>query len=101
MPKTFTALAADYLAELLDQVFPFWEAHSIDRKHGGYFTCLRPDGQVFDTDKFTWLQARQVWTFAMLHHRVDDDKGWLELARHGADFLEKYARAQRGAGTSA
>ncbi len=96
MPKSFAALADHYRLELLEEVIPFWERHSIDRDHGGYFTCLRPDGRVFDTDKFVWLQARQVWTFAMLHRRVDDGRGWLEVARHGAAFLEQYGRAPAG-----
>ena len=96
MSAPFADLAATYRSELLEQVIPFWERHSIDRVHGGYLTCLRPDGRVFDTDKFVWLQARQVWTFAMLHRRVDADRGWLDLARHGADFLERYGRAPEG-----
>ena len=96
MPKPLSDLADDYRRELLERVIPFWERHSVDRQHGGYYTCLLADGTVFDTDKFTWLQARQVWTFAMLHRRVDDSRGWLELARHGADFLERYGRADGG-----
>ncbi len=96
MPKSFAALADLYRRELLEEVIPFWERHSIDREYGGYITCLRPDGEVFDTDKFVWLQARQVWTFAMLHRRVDAGRGWLEVARHGADFLERHGRAAEG-----
>ena len=96
MPKSLPELADEYRRELLDQIVPFWEQYSLDRVHGGYFTCLRPDGRVFDTDKFVWLQARQVWTFATLHRRIDAGRGWLEVARHGADFLERYGRAPMG-----
>ena len=53
-----------YRDYLLKNIIPFWLNHSIDREYGGYFTCLNRHGNVFDTDKFIWLQARQVWMFA-------------------------------------
>ncbi|MBN2387988.1 MAG: AGE family epimerase/isomerase [Anaerolineales bacterium] len=86
----FKQLAHQYKTALLDDVLPFWEQHSLDRQQGGYFTCLGRDGTVFDTDKFVWLQARQVWTFAMLYNRLEPRPGWLEIARHGAEFLRRY-----------
>lgn len=86
----FTALAARYKQALLDDVIPFWEMHSVDREHGGYFTCLDRVGDVFDTDKFVWLQARQVWTFSMLYNRVEKKDAWLGIARGGAEFLRQH-----------
>ncbi|MFK7934604.1 MAG: AGE family epimerase/isomerase [Saprospiraceae bacterium] len=91
-----SSLATLYQNELLHQVLPFWLNHSKDEIHGGYFTCLLADGKVFDTDKFIWLQARQVWTFAMLYNRVEKRQEWLNFAQHGADFLEKYGRDAAG-----
>lgn len=85
-----------YRRALLDGVIPFWEAHSIDRECGGYFTCLDRDGAVFDTDKFTWLQARQVWTFSMLYNRLEKRPGWLEIAGHGAEFLRRHGMDSAG-----
>jgi len=85
-----------YRDALLNDVVPFWLKHSPDRECGGYFTCLDRAGKVFDTDKFIWLQARQVWTFAMLHNRVETRAEWLEMAEHGSDFLLKHARAADG-----
>ena len=66
MSADFASLAAEFRDALLTDVIPFWERHSLDHECGGYFTCLGRDGTVFDTDKFVWLQARQVWTFSML-----------------------------------
>ena len=86
----FTALAKQYKSELLDNVIPFWEQFSTDTENGGYFTCLNRDGEVFDKDKFIWLQARQVWLFSMLYNKVEKKVDWLNMARHGADFLDKY-----------
>jgi N-acylglucosamine 2-epimerase len=45
---------------LSDDVIPFWETHSVDRVCGGYSTCLDREGRVYDTDKFIWLQNREV-----------------------------------------
>src|SRR5690606_19119469 len=59
---------------------------------GGYFTCLTREGEAYDTDKFVWLQARQVWRFSMLYNQVEKKQEWLDLALHGADFLEKHGR---------
>lgn len=85
-----------YKNELLNQVIPFWQGHSIDKKHGGYFTCLNQRGEVYDTDKFVWLQARQVWLFATLYNKVDSNPEWLTTARIGADFLRKNGRDATG-----
>lgn len=64
----FSKLAQQYRGELLDRVLPFWLEHSQDSLCGGYFTCLDRDGSVYDTDKFVWLQGREVWMFAMLYN---------------------------------
>jgi N-acylglucosamine 2-epimerase len=92
----FHAYANLYRRTLLENVIPFWEQHSPDREHGGYFTCLNRDGSVFDTDKFVWLQGRQVWTFSMLYNRVEARPEWLEMARHGAQFLRARALDPNG-----
>lgn len=93
----FHAYANLYRHTLLENVIPFWETHSPDREHGGFFTCLNRDGSVYDTDKFVWLQGRQVWTFAMLYNRVEARPQWLALARQGAEFLRAHGRDANGA----
>ncbi|MEX2335821.1 MAG: AGE family epimerase/isomerase [Fulvivirga sp.] len=85
-----------YKKELLDNVVPFWIKHSRDEKHGGYFTCLDRYGDVFDTDKFVWLQAREVWLFSMLCDKVERKEEWLDMAVHGAEFLQKHGRDREG-----
>ena len=92
----FGRLAAQYREELLGDVLPFWLTNSIDREHGGYFTCLDTRGKVYDTDKFVWLQARQVWLFSMLYNRLEKRAEWLETARHGAGFLRRHAMDGEG-----
>ena len=88
--KTFKELAEQYKAELLEKVVPFWLEKSQDKEFGGYFTCLERDGEVFDTDKFIWLQGREVWMFATLYNKVERKQKWLDAAIQGAEFLKKY-----------
>lgn len=90
------ALREQYRAALLDDVIPFWMSHSPDRQAGGYFTCLERDGSVYDTDKFVWLQCRQVWMFSMLYNRFEQRPEWLDMARLGADFLLRHGMDSQG-----
>lgn len=85
-----------YKEELLQNIIPFWMKHSKDNEGGGYFTCLDQFGNVFDKDKFIWLQGRQVWMFSTLYNTVEARPEWLEMAEHGADFLKKYGRDAQG-----
>lgn len=86
----FKKLSDRYRNELLDDVLPFWLENSQDREYGGYFSCLNRDGSVYDTDKFVWLQGREVWMFAMLYNNVEKNRQWLDCAVQGAEFLKKY-----------
>ena len=86
----FKRLAEQYKSELLDTVIPFWLNKSQDKEFGGFFTCLERDGSVFDTDKFIWLQGREVWMFATLYNKVEKKQEWLDAAIQGAEFLKKY-----------
>lgn len=89
MIQNIDNLITQYRDELLDNVLPFWLDNSIDREEGGFFTCLDRKGEVFDTDKFIWLQGREVWLFSMLYNNVEQRPEWLETAIHGAEFLKK------------
>ncbi len=86
----FKKLANKYKTELLDSVLPFWLNNSIDKEYGGYFSCLDRDGSVYDTDKFIWLQGREVWLFSMLCNKLGNRQEWLDAAIQGAEFLKKY-----------
>lgn len=85
-----------YKCELLDNIIPFWLNNSLDVEYGGFLTSLNQDGSIYDTDKFIWLQGRQIWMFSMLYNQVEHKQEWLDTAIHGADFLEKYGRANDG-----
>ena len=96
MKEPFHTLAQQYKRSLLEDVLPFWENHSVDWERGGYFTCLDTQGQVYDRDKFIWLQNRQVWTFSMLYNQLEQRDSWLNIARCGAEFLAEHGRDENG-----
>ncbi len=87
----FKQLSEQYKHELLDRVIPFWIEKSQDLECGGYFTCLERDGSVFDTDKFVWMQGREVWMLSMLYNKVEHRQEWLDAAIQGAEFMRRYA----------
>ena len=90
----FKKLATQYKDELMNHILPFWLECSQDHEYGGYFTCLDRQGNVFDTDKFIWLQGREVWMFSMLYNKVEKRQEWLDCAIQGGEFLKKYYKAQ-------
>jgi N-acylglucosamine 2-epimerase len=86
----FQSLSKLYKDELLTNVMPFWLNKSQDKEYGGYYTCLDRQGNVFDTDKFVWLQGREVWQFSMLYNNLEKNPEWLKCALQGGEFLKKY-----------
>jgi N-acylglucosamine 2-epimerase len=79
-----------YKEGLLNNIIPFWIKHSIDREDGGFLFCLDRDGTVIDTDKGVWQTGRFTWMLGTLYNEVEQRDEWLELAKHGADFLTNH-----------
>jgi len=83
---------------LFNSVIPFWSTYSLDKENGGYCTCLESNGEVYDTDKFTWMQAREVWCFSHIYNRYGNEYEYLlDAAKLGVEFLLKYSRNENGA----
>ncbi len=95
--QSFKAYGPLYETELTETVIPFWMANSRDNEYGGFFNCLNKDGSIYDTDKFMWMQAREVWTFATMFEKVEQKPEWLDMAKHGLDFILKNGRDSGGA----
>lgn len=99
-----TAIYADNLKRLipiyrdglLNDTLPFWIDHCIDREYGGFLFALDRGGSVVSPDKFVWIHGRFVWLLSTLYSTVEPKAEWLELARHGLDFLRKYGFDQDG-----
>ncbi len=75
---------------LLLDTLPFWMPRSMDPEFGGYFTGLGRDGELIHTDKSIWFQGRMAWMLATLYNTVEKRPEWLDYAKSGIDFLEKY-----------
>lgn len=91
-----SSLASQYRDTLLGDVMPFWLRHGLDRDYGGYLTSLDRDGTVVDTDKSIWFQGRGAWMFATLYYEVEPRAEWLEAARSGIEFLQRYGTDANG-----
>ena len=87
---------AVYEKELFDYVVPFWLNHSLDREDGGYCTLMDRDGTVFDTDKYAWMQGREIWMFSKLCSVYGARPEWVEAAKLGVDFMRRHGRAENG-----
>ena len=86
----FSNIASLYKNELFNNIIPFWLEKSQDNVYGGYYSCLDREGNVYDTDKFIWLQGREVWFFAMAYNNIEKRPEWLKCAVQGGEFLKKY-----------
>ena len=85
-----------YHRQLLEDIIPFWMKYSLDRQYGGYFTCLDRDGSVYNTDKYAWLQGRQIWMFSKLYNEMEPRPEWLEVATLGVNFICEHGFDRRG-----
>lgn len=81
---------ATYRDGLLNDTLPFWINHCVDHKHGGFMMSLARDGSIIDTDKGVWQQGRFTWLLGELYNNVEPREEWLELAKHGARFLDQH-----------
>jgi N-acylglucosamine 2-epimerase len=88
--KAKQALIETYRDGLLLDTLPFWIRHGVDREFGGFLTALDRDGWVIDTDKCVWQQGRFTWLLGELYNNVEPREEWLDLAIHGARFLDEY-----------
>lgn len=85
-----------YKNGLLDNIIPFWIKNSVDHEYGGFMFCLDRDGSVIDTDKGVWQTGRFTWMLATLYNEVEQKKEWLDLAKHGVDFLDQHCFDEDG-----
>jgi N-acylglucosamine 2-epimerase len=79
-----------YRDDLLNDIIPFWIKNSVDHEHGGFMFCVDRDGTVIDTDKGVWQTGRFTWMLGTLYNEVEPKEQWLQLAKHGVDFLDKH-----------
>jgi N-acylglucosamine 2-epimerase len=91
-----SSLYRKYHDELFSDVIPFWLDHSLDKKCGGYCSCIDYDGTVFDTDKYAWMQGREIFTFSKLCLLYGVREEWRDAAKLGVDFMLEHGKAPNG-----
>lgn len=73
---------------LRDHVMPFWADHTWDGDYGGFLTRLDRSGRWLDTsEKIMIMQVRMIASLAIAHRHGIDDRGYLERATQGFDYL--------------
>ena len=89
-PAELESLHAFYKNQLLGNTLPFWFPRSFDTEHGGYLFMRDRDGALLDDDKSVWFHGRAAWLLATLYNTVEPRQEWLEGAKSGIDFMNKY-----------
>ena len=79
-----------YSNQLLNDTIPFWFPRSFDNEYGGYLLMRDADGSLIDDDKAVWIQGRTTWMLSTLYNTVKRKQEWLDGAKLGYDFLNKY-----------
>ena len=79
----------NYQKELIKSILPFWLDHAVDYKHGGIFTSLDEQGNLYGTEKSVWFQGRSLWTFSKAYNVIDPNPAYLQAAKCIYDFLPK------------
>jgi len=77
-------------AELLlaENLMPFWAENAWDAEHGGFLTRLDRRGRrLADNEKILMMQVRMIYALSAAHRHGLDDRGYLERAGEGFDFL--------------
>jgi N-acylglucosamine 2-epimerase len=88
--KLMLDLAELYKTTLLDDIIPFWMTHGVDNEYGGFYNYLGRDGTVLHTDKVVRHLGRFTYLYALFYNAIEKKQEWLDLAFHGADFIDKY-----------
>jgi len=88
--KKIESLIRLYRETLFDDCLPFWINHCVDREHGGFLTYIGGDGSLISSDKAMWVEGRFAWLLARLYNTFEKKQEWLELAKHGIDFILKH-----------
>lgn len=75
---------------LMDDFVSFWEERSVDTEYGGYLCGFDREGNLFYEDKSVWQQGRSLWMFSKLYCDFGKKQAWLDAAKSGYDFINKY-----------
>lgn len=94
--NNLSELKKEYLYMLKENIIPFWLKNGLDKKNGGYWTALDRKGNIIDRDKSVWFQGRFAWVLSTLYADFEKNEEYLNAAKSGIDFLEKYCFDKNG-----
>jgi len=73
---------------LVNELLPFWITRMVDENNGGFITHFDKDGKdTGDDEKSLIAQTRSLYTLSSAHRAGYGDGKFVDLAKHGADFL--------------
>ncbi len=91
MEKEFFEKYYDLINGILMKDFvSFWTEVSVDKEYGGYLCGFDRKGELFYEDKSVWQQGRSLWMFSKLYNEFGKKAEWLEAAKSGYEFINKY-----------
>ena len=85
-----------YKNSLLNDTIPFWFPRCLDNEFGGYLIMRDREGSLLDDDKPVWFLGRTAWMASTLYNTVEKKEEWLQMAKSGVEFSEKYGFAEDG-----
>lgn len=81
-------IRAQSASALSDNLMPFWANNTWDEEYGGFLTRLDRRGQrLDDLEKVLMMQVRMIHSLSAAHRHGLRDRGYLELADRGFDYL--------------
>lgn len=79
-----------YLAEVTNDILPFWLKYGWDREYGGIVTYVDRHGRWLCHDKSVWFQGRTVWTYSYAYNYIERKEEWLDFANSCRNFMQRY-----------
>jgi N-acylglucosamine 2-epimerase len=79
-----------FYRDLLENTIPFWVNCSVDKEYGGFLSLIDRDGSMLGGDKYMWIAGRETWLFAKLYNSLANREEWLNLAKHGIEFIKSH-----------
>jgi len=96
MNKEYLNNLLSFYEKELDQTLDFWYNFGYDKVHGGFYTCLERNGNVYDTDKSVWAQGRGLWIFSKAYNDIKKDPRYLQAAKHAYEFITEHCYDKDG-----
>ena len=94
--KNLESYKKEFADVLFENFIPFWEKYSPDKLYGGFLCGFDREGNLFHQDKSVWQQGRSLWMFSKLYNEIEHKEKWLEIAKGGYDFINKYCFDENG-----